>query len=244
MDTVIELADITNLIITEQMKCLVMSTAEQCSITIKLTKDGPTSIRLLNGATIEGKFIIIDSPNTGIFIDNESRIIAGGSYKHKGSAEENEPMRGASFVGQGGYCGTEENINYRVYGKFDMNNDENPWDPDNFQVGSMADWIRGDKGTAGGGYIYINVDSTHFDGDSDRNTIEANGWPLASSSKRHTYHGGSGGYIYIKTANIYGKHNNADSTSWRISAQGGNGKLDGFGGSGGIIIVDGNFAIT
>ena len=69
------------------MKCRVTSTAEQCSITIKLIKDGPTSLRLFDGATIEGKFIIIDSPNTGLFIDKESRIIAGGSYKHKGSAE-------------------------------------------------------------------------------------------------------------------------------------------------------------
>lgn len=113
------------------MKCLVMQSAEQCSITIRLTKNSPTSIRLLDGATIQAKFIIIDSPNTGVFIDKDSRIIAGGSYSNKGSAQDRDPMRGASFVGEGGYCGTEQQ-NYRVYGRFDMNNDENPWDPDNF----------------------------------------------------------------------------------------------------------------
>ena len=70
------------------------------------------------------------------------------------------------------------------------------------------------------------------------------GWPRESTTKSGTYHGGSGGYIYIKTTNIYGKHNNAESSDWIISASGGDGKENGFGGSGGIIIVDGNFGIS
>lgn len=90
----------------------------------------------------------------------------------------------------------------------------------------------------------MNVDSTHFQGDGKSNTIEANGWPRDSTTKSGTYHGGSGGYIYIKTTNIYGKHNNAESSNWIISASGGDGKENGFGGSGGIIIVDGNFGIS
>ena len=151
-------------------------------------------------------------------------------------------MRGASFVGEGGYCGTDQ-FDYRVYGRFDMMNPENPWDPSNFQVGSMAEWNPKIKGTSGGGYIYMNIDSTHFDGDGQKNTVEANGWPQPSSSKSGTYYGGSGGYIHIKTTNIYAK-NNVNSNNWIISATGGDGKQDGFGGSGGIIILDGKFSVS
>ena len=114
-----------------------MRTSEQCSITIRLTKPGLTSVRVLNKATIEGKFVIIDSPETGVFVDKGSKIIAGGSYSHMGSSSGNEPQRGASFVGEGGYCGTED-LDYRVYGRFDMSNPENPFDPEIYQAGSMS----------------------------------------------------------------------------------------------------------
>ena len=90
----------------------------------------------------------------------------------------------------------------------------------------------------------MNVDSTHFEGDGKTNTIEAIGWPSPSSTKSGTYHGGSGGYIHIKTQNVYGKENNPSNQDWRISAFGGSGKQYGFGGSGGIIIVDGKFGIS
>ena len=133
-DTVIELSDILNLVIIDQMKCLDMSNAEQCSITIRLKKNEATSIRLLDGATIEGKFVIIDSPNTGVFIDNESRIIAGGSYRDTGSSQGSEPDRGASYVAQGGYCGTED-VDYRVYGKYDQTPPDEPWN-EYYQIGS------------------------------------------------------------------------------------------------------------
>lgn len=136
-DTVIELSDIQNLVVREeQMRC-VTQRQEQCAITIKLTKPGPTSLRVLGGGSIEGQFIVIDSPETAVFVDSDSQIVAtAASYAFRGSADGG-PARGASFVGQGGYCGSEA-VDYRIYGRFDMSNPANPWDPSNYQVGSMA----------------------------------------------------------------------------------------------------------
>lgn len=109
------------------MRCLT-SRQEQCAITIKLTKEGPTSLRVLGGGSIEAQFIVVDSPETAVFVDSQSQILAtGASYGYVGSTPQNGPARGASFVGQGGYCGTEA-VDYRIYGYFDMSNPSNPWD--------------------------------------------------------------------------------------------------------------------
>ena len=51
--------------------------------------------------------------------------------------------------------------------------------------------------------------------------------------------GGSGGYIHIITKNLF--INNSVDTSSKITAHGGNGLLNGYGASGGVIILDGAF---
>ena len=250
-NTVIELNDLDNLVIAgdTQLKCRTRQ-QEQCDITIKLTKDAPTTLQLVAGASIQGQVIVVDSPQTAVYIDYHSRIVAtAASYAYKGSYNtpdnKNEAARGASFVGQGGYCGTA-NPDYRIYGRFDMSNPGNVWDDACYQVGSMGQWTPVEKGTSGGAYIYMNVDSIDLEGDGSSTTLEADGWPQAASSKSGTYHGGSGGYIHIKTANVHTAENNkhqhhADKNQWLVSAAGGHGKNAGFGGAGGIIILDGNF---
>lgn len=90
----------------------------------------------------------------------------------------------------------------------------------------------------------MNIDSTHFQGDGSTTTVQADGWPQPEASKAGTYQGGSGGYIHIKTSNKHGKVNNDNTeTKWLVSASGGDGKVRGFGGAGGIIILDGKFDV-
>lgn len=51
--------------------------------------------------------------------------------------------------------------------------------------------------------------------------------------------GGSGGYIHIITKNLF--INNSLNINSRIQSNGGNGLLNGYGASGGVIILDGAF---
>ena len=53
--------------------------------------------------------------------------------------------------------------------------------------------------------------------------------------------GGSGGYIYVSTVNVYA--NNTIDEKATISANGGNGFLGSLSGSGGVIVFDKNFTI-
>lgn len=54
-NTVIELNDLDHLVIAgdTQLKCRTRQ-QEQCDITIKLTKDAPTTLQLVGGASIQG----------------------------------------------------------------------------------------------------------------------------------------------------------------------------------------------
>ena len=54
--------------------------------------------------------------------------------------------------------------------------------------------------------------------------------------------GGSGGYIHIITKNLF-INNSLDYYS-KIESNGGNGILNGYGASGGVIILDGAFNIS
>jgi len=53
--------------------------------------------------------------------------------------------------------------------------------------------------------------------------------------------GGSGGYVYIKTLNRAA--DNDIGEKFRVEAKGGNGANGNYGGSGGVIVFDGNFNV-
>ena len=56
--------------------------------------------------------------------------------------------------------------------------------------------------TAGGGYIFLNIDRLVLKGEGGK--ITANGYPKWESNNDETLHGGSGGYIFIRSHNKYG----------------------------------------
>lgn len=91
--------------------------------------------------------------------------------------------------------------------------------------------------TAGGGYIFLNIDKLILKGEGEK--ITANGYPKWGSEFDQTLHGGSGGYIFIRSHNMYGE--NELGTKTMIQAKGGQGKKDGYSGAGGIIYLSGNF---
>lgn len=96
-----------------------------------------------------------------------------------------------------------------------------------------------DKRTAGGGYVQIQAEQlilgNHEPGHAN---IEADGFPNRDTKDDTTMKmGGSGGYIWIKTMNT--NSSNEIGPDARITANGGNGAKKGFGGSGGVIVIDG-----
>mmetsp|Transcript_41110 Transcript_41110/g.62471 ORF Transcript_41110/g.62471 Transcript_41110/m.62471 type:complete len:179 (+) Transcript_41110:424-960(+) len=107
---------------------------------------------------------------------------------------------------------------------------------DNTLIGSVGESSPLDTSTQGGGHIQIKVDSVSLRGGGV--PLEANGLPIATKSDPDNLNGGSGGYIYIKTTNQFGNNTFDDST---IQALGGFGKNRGYGGSGGVIVLDGDF---
>jgi hypothetical protein len=94
-----------------------------------------------------------------------------------------------------------------------------------------------DLKTAGGGYIFLNIDKLILKGEGEKMT--ANGYPKWDSEYDQTLHGGSGGYIFIRSHNVYG--DNELSSKAMIQARGGQGKKDGYSGAGGTIYFAGNF---
>ena len=90
--------------------------------------------------------------------------------------------------------------------------------------------------TAGGGYIYLNIDQLILKGTGEK--ISADGYPKFGSEIDMTLNGGTGGYIFIKTQNQYGQNEIGSKTM--ITARGGLGKLDGLAGAGGMIYFAGN----
>jgi len=65
--------------------------------------------------------------------------------------------------------------------------------------------------------------------------------PVENKTSEEDLNGGSGGYVYINTTNIFGE--NYLSTGATISARGGHGKNKGYGGSGGVIVFGKNFKL-
>lgn len=97
----------------------------------------------------------------------------------------------------------------------------------------------GDSETAGGGRIVIMVDSMNLNGTGK--PLKSMGTPL-NDGKLYGYplQGGTGGYIYVSTFNRVSL-NNTISPDVMITADGGFGYLNYFGGNGGVIVFDGNF---
>lgn len=93
--------------------------------------------------------------------------------------------------------------------------------------------------TAGGGRIVVFADSVEFTGAGDK--LQANARPYQGRDAKYALAGGSGGYIYVATSNQYNE-NRIDPVA-TISAVGGFGTQGAFSGSGGVIVLDDNFAI-
>ena len=174
-------------------------------------------------------------------IDDTSYLeTTGRSLETKGTSKDN--IHGASYIGHGGYCGNSP-VSDR-YGAFDLlPNPSDIYDMKEMQLmGSMGHYsertVDRDRSTGGGGHIHISVENLNFTGTSGRQ-LQANGLPDLDKQDNDDLNGGSGGYIYVKTKNA--KRENTISPSAQIEAKGGNGKNQGLGGSGGVIILDGQF---
>lgn len=95
---------------------------------------------------------------------------------------------------------------------------------------------RDDIETAGGGRIIVISDSITFEGQGEKLTANARPYKDFEAKSSYSLQGGSGGYIYVSTANEH-RNNTLDDES-KISAQGGLGIGEYSGGSGGVIVFD------
>jgi hypothetical protein len=121
-------------------------------------------MRVVNGSTIAAAAIFIDSASTQLIIDGTSSLqVNGRSYSSKGSHQG----QGASYIGQGGYCGKEAmwDKHYGAFdtipNKYDVNDNKN-----DDLVGSVGDASPLNVNTGGGGRIHINVDSLQLYGNN------------------------------------------------------------------------------
>ena len=95
-------------------------------------------------------------------------------------------------------------------------------------IGSIGK--EGDVETAGGGRVVLIADSVSFEGAGAK--VQANARPYEDfTARRYSLAGGSGGYIYVKTANV--NKENSLSVESTIEAKGGYAIGDHTGGSGG-----------
>ena len=144
---------------------------------------------------------------------------------------------GAAFVGQAGYCGGVDNWDndkQKTYGYFSRSPYVKDLTKFDFEIGSIGK--SNDVETAGGGRIIIYADSLTLKGDAAQ--IQANARPFHDQeNRRYSLQGGSGGYIYARTAEVY-KENSIDHKA-RFEAKGGYSLGEYTAGSGGIVIVDG-----
>lgn len=129
--------------------------------------------------------------------------------------------------------------NYTTFGNYNMMPNFEKLDLFMNQMGSIGQ--PGDAETSGGGRMVIVADSMNLTGWGS--PLQANAKPSLEESRTTTYHlvGGSGGYMYLKTANKYNKNNLGEK--FRVEAQGGHGTHSNYGGSGGVIIFDGGFSV-
>lgn len=193
---------------------------------------------LLEESSISGAKLVINSPTTNLTIDATSNITVNGrSLMTTGS----QVGQGASYVGQGGYCGNADSERLRNYGQYDMMPDPN--NVLNMKGGTLLGSVGQSSPlnvqTGGGGHIRLNVDALNLVGEN--NHIQANGIPAKDTPESDVgdLTGGSGGYININIENKYVKQNHIDYLA-KIQALGGYGKNKGVGGAGGIITFGNN----
>jgi len=161
-DTIYERSDLVAIIMKEtQIKCKTPG-GEACALTFKMTNPvNNTYFYMIDHSMIHASRVFIESPQTRLTIDATSEIETNGrSTNTKGTVSG---VQGASFLGRGGYCGSEP-YQDRFYGQFFMEPyPENIYDMqyDNM-LGSMG--TIGDLATGGGGHIHINVDSLNLTG--------------------------------------------------------------------------------
>lgn len=131
-----------------------------------------TKFSITNSSRISAKKIFFSSPTTKLTIDGTSLIeVNGRSTNTRGTWNK---MAGATYLGQGGYCGTNQQ-DEKFYGQFFMQpNSGNMYD-------MMGEKLIGSIGTidvlatAGGGHVHIDVDSLNLTGKGVQ--IQANGLP-------------------------------------------------------------------
>ena len=148
---------------------------------------------------------------------------------------------GAAFVGQAGYCSSPAGFDpatmrtYGFFGRLPMVKDLSKYDE---EIGSIGK--PNDVETAGGGRVVIYADSVSFEGEGAK--IQANARPYEDfTARRYSLPGGSGGYIYVKTANAHNE--NSLEAGSRVEARGGYGIGEFTSGSGGVVVFDGGFNV-
>ena len=203
-DTVYERKDLKGIVLKEtQIKCKT-KTMDPCILTIRLSLgNNDTYFEMYDGSMIHAKRVFFDSPSTRLTIDNTSLIeVNGRSTSTKGTASG---VQGASYLGQGGYCGAAE-YQEKFYGQFYMEPISTNMYDMNFDTMEGSIGTIGDLATGGGGRIHIDVDSLNLTGRGQQ--IQANGLPLeANDTGEITQNAGSGGYIWINTRNKFFKNN-------------------------------------
>lgn len=146
---------------------------------------------------IKANIVVVNSPTTRFEIDANSTVSADGT-SHSTKGTDSEGRQGASYIGEGGYCG-QDDLADNIYGLFDQRpNPAKVFDMrNNFLMGSMGN--KDESITRGGGHIHLNVDSIRIKGDGEQ--LSACGFPRfdSNSTTAKDLNGGSGGYIYINS---------------------------------------------
>ena len=115
-------------------------------------------LSMLESTEIRSRRVAVIVPNGRLVIDGSSAINADGT---SGSVRGTSLGQGASFIGQGGFCGSISRYAKKTYGRFDQRFDD-PKIQSADRVGSAGMTGAYAKATAGGGSIHITVDSINL----------------------------------------------------------------------------------
>jgi hypothetical protein len=192
------------------------------------------NLTLRRGSQFQAKQIILQAVNSSVsLLENSTLNTSGQSTATPGTSSR--VNFGASFVGEGGSCPDAISMTYGNYSS--VPNILNITQI-GFQIGSMGNSFSNES--SGGGRIVIIADSLTINGTGAQ--IQANAKPYLNSTSASTLAGGSGGYIYIQTFNKFAP--NFVNSNSSVETKGGFGTGSGFGGSGGVIVFDGNFGLN
>ena len=112
-------------------------------------------------SVISASQIFFDSVTTDLQInDKTSRIdVNGRSTNQRGTAAG----QGATYIGQGGYCGVPSKYKKIRFGTHTMKPGSNIYDLQSNQlIGSIGAASPLDLGTAGGGHLHLNLNSLNL----------------------------------------------------------------------------------